>query len=178
MKDDETRQAVFRRDNYRCRYCGIDKEPQAHHIISKEEQRMMDCDDPTLSKMLDQPEYRITLCREHHTLTFFNSAVHYLYSVEEKREQRDIDKQVRELSKSRKELQRSWSNQTDINLYQNKKQQIGDKLKKLENRKMGIVRQGKNRASTIRQQVINTCDKHLLDVEMKRHEGLDSSPGK
>tara|TARA_B100000315_G_scaffold229679_1_gene239457 strand:+ start:69 stop:677 length:609 start_codon:yes stop_codon:yes gene_type:complete len=184
-EEDKIRQEVLERDNDRCRYCGTTENLEVHHCISKEEQTcheeaglkifpdqiQSEKADQTLRKKMDQPKYRITLCREHHTLTFFNSAVHYLYSVDEKREQRDIDKQIRELSKFRKELQRSWSNQTDINIYQTKKHQIGDKLKKLEHRKMEIVDQGKTRASVIRHQVIRTCEEHLLDVEMKRHKG-------
>ena len=186
MKEDEIRQAVLKRDNYRCRYCGTTENLEVHHCISKEEQTcheeagleifpdqiQSEKADQTLRKKMDQPEYRITLCREHHTLTFFSNAVHSLYSVDEKREQRDIDKQIKELSVLRKELQRSWSNQTDINIYQTKKQQINDKLKQLEHRKLEIVDQEKTRASSvICDQVIRTCEEHLLDVEMKRHKG-------
>ena len=186
MKEDEIRQIVFKRDNYRCRYCGTNKNLQAHHIISKEEQELMGMDDPTLSKMMDRPEYRITLCTKHHTLTFITNAVKYFGFNEEKErkaEQKDIDKQIRELSKRRRDFERSWSNQTDISLYQNKKQQLNDKLKQLEKKKMEIVEQKKIRnpdlieeIRRIRTKVIRICEEHLLEVEMKRHESSKIKP--
>lgn len=186
MKEDEIRQIVFKRDNYRCRYCGANKNLEAHHIISKEEQELMGMDDPTLSKMMDQPEYRITLCTEHHTLTFITNAVkHFGFDEEKERkaEQKNIDTQIRELSKRRRELKRSWSIQTDPILYQDKKQQINDKLKQMEKRKMEIVEQKNIRTPglieetrRIRTQVIRICEEHLLNVEMKRHESGKIKP--
>ena len=110
MKEDKIRQKVLERDNYRCRYCGTTEKLEVHHIISKEEQELHseaqflvygvetdDAADQGLSEVLNQPDYLITLCREHHELTFLSSAVGHraLYEDEESEELKEIEKKER-----------------------------------------------------------------------------------
>ena len=163
-EEDKIRQEVLERDNDRCRYCGTTENLEVHHCISKEEQTcheeagleifpdqiQSEKADQTLRKKMDQPKYRITLCREHHELTFLGNAVRHraFYTDEEREEQKKIAKKVKELSECHKELKLSWSSElskSDKEQYQDKKQQIKDRLRSLDNRKMEIKEHAKCR---------------------------------
>ncbi|MFC1872849.1 HNH endonuclease [Chloroflexota bacterium] len=171
--NENKKQSVLKRDNYKCRNCSATSNLEVHHILGQEELELMNSiyDDPLdkeLVKALDSPEYCITLCVPCHSTTYFNSAPTVLYTQEEQAELKATGQQWKQIELERIMLKNVYRGLSKTEAYKVKKHKIDKATDELIKRiyeiksKMGI--EGKIRLDARRQEVIRLCDNQLLRV--------------
>lgn len=160
----QVRQLVKKRDNYNCRNCHTKDHLEVHHIISEEECKLMGVVDKEFRKILDSPDYLITLCVDCHSTTFFSSAPSYLFTPDEKDELESITRKWKELELDRKVLKKKYEHQWNTESYQSQKHVIDKSFKDLDERRKGIRENGRTRLDSRRQEVIKLCDEQLLRI--------------
>ena len=160
----QVRQLVKKRDNYNCRNCHTKDNLEVHHIISKEECDLMGVVDKELKKILDSPDYLITLCVDCHSTTFFSSARPHLLTPYEKDELESITRKWKQLELDRKVLKKKYHNLWNAESYKNQKHIIDKSFEELDERRKEIRKSARIRLHNRRQEVIKLCDEQLLRV--------------
>jgi hypothetical protein len=120
--------------------------------------------DKELWKILDSPEYLITLCADCHSTTFFSSAPLHLLIPDEQEELKSITKKWKQLEEDRRVLKKKYENQWNTESYQSQKQMIGKYFRELDKRRKKVRENGRTRLNSRRQEVIRLCDDQLYRV--------------
>ena len=148
---EQLRQLILRRDNYRCRNCGSDKDLEIHHKVTREEAKWLN-----VSKaLLEHPINLITLCQQCHSVTLFG-VPYYLLKQEEREELSVIRAKCQELLLDKQKLKEEYRPNWNAIGYREKKQEIDKSIKECEKRRDEIKNRARIRREKRRKEVLDT----------------------